>query len=166
LFSSNFLERRHILILTSDRLTIAEEPEPAEEPDMLDIGDGYRFYNGELMNERSYEPWRVARVELLRTLASQGIGVSVQDEQGKPKKVFRAQEVGLSNAMIKVADACLQQGIVSPKHRLNPGKEAFVLRHQLMYREIERQFRRVAPQAEFVLKGDHLPAEVFQRVVR
>jgi len=168
-FSSHFIERRHILTLTSNRLTIAEEskPEDDESFDVLDMGEGYRFLVGVMENERSYEPWGVTRVELLRSIVSQGIGIYVQDERRQSKKVFRAQEVGISMAIVDVADAYLRkQGVEILGDRQTQRKEVYEFRGRLMYREIERQFRRVAPQAEFVLKGNHLPLESFQQVIR
>jgi len=50
-----------------------------------------------------------------------------------------------------------------PSHKLLKEKEINVYRSQLLYREVERQFRRAAPQVEIALVGEHMPEEDFRR---
>ena len=167
-FSSNFRYKRHIVILTSKKLLVAEQPE--RDPDLprteLDDGSGYRFHNGELTNEQDYDTINLTKLELMNTLANQGIGIWVADETGKSKRVFRAQVMAMSKVLKDVAEESLGQGIGKPSHRLIPGKDVFVFRQQLLYRVVERQFRKAAPQIEIVLMGEQMPEEDFRRIIK
>ena len=132
----------------------------------MDDGSGYRFYNGELRNEQDYDTSNLAKLELMSTLANQGIGIWARNEVGKPKRVFRAQVMAMSKVLKDVAEESLRQGIAKPSPKLTHGKDAFVFRHQLLYRVVERQFRKAAPQIEVVLMGERMPEEDFRRIIK
>lgn len=167
-FSSSFREKRHIVILTSRGLVIAEQPK--RDPDLpwgiLDDGSGYRFYNGELRNEEHYDTSNLTKLELMSTLANQGIEIWARNEAGKSKRVFRAQVMAMSKALKDVAEESLRQRIGKPIPELKPEKYAFVFRQQLLYRVVERQFRKAAPQIEVVLMGEQMPEEDFRRIIK
>jgi hypothetical protein len=167
-FSSSFREKRHIVVLTPMKLVIAEQPE--RDPDLpwgvLDDGSGYRFYNGELKNEEDFDTANLTKLELMSTLANQGIGIWAQNDVGKSKRVFRAQVMTLSKVLKDVAEESLAQGIGKPGHSLIPEKGVAILRRQLLHREVERQFKKAAPQIEVVLLGEQMPEEDFRRIIK
>ncbi len=167
-FSSSFREKRHIVMLTSGELVVAEQPE--RDPDLpwgvLDDGSGYRFYNGELRNEEHYDTGNLTKLELMNTLANQGIGIWATNEAGKSKRVFRSQGIGASKVLNDIVEESLRQGVGKPVPTLIPEKGVRVFRQQLLYRIVERQFRKTAPQIEVVLMGEQMPEEDFHRIIR
>jgi hypothetical protein len=167
-FSSSFREKRHIVILTPRGLVVAEQPE--RDPDLpwgvLDDGSGYRFYNGELRNEEHYDNGNLTKLELMNTLANQGIGIWAKNDGGKSKRVFRAQGIGASKVLNDVVAESLRQGVAKLVPKLALEKGVFVLRQQLLYRIIERQFRKVGPHMEVILTGDQLPEEEFRGIIK
>jgi hypothetical protein len=167
-FSSHLLERRHIIFLTPGKLVIAEQTKA--DPDLpygvLDDGKGYRFYTLGTRNEKEYDSASISKVELGRSLNNMGIGIWTWDDRRRSKKIFKAHGMGVPKALEDVADESIRQGIARPTPKFLEEKEINVFRSQLLYREVERQLRRVAPQAEIVLVGEHMPEEDFRRIIR
>jgi len=167
-FSSHFREKRHIIILARGRLVIAEQT--TADPDLpygiLDDGEAYRFYTGGTRNDKVYDSARITKVELGLSLANMGIGIWARNDMGKEKRIFKSQGIGMPKTLKDVADESIRQGIGRPRHKLLKLKEINVFRSQLLYREVERQFRRTAPQADVILIGDHMPEEDFRRIMK
>ena len=166
-FSAPIREPRHIIILTKERLTIAEQLADVDPPwGLLDDGNGYRFYNGELKNEHVFDNTSIVKVALMNSFSDTGLAIRVNTDEGKTNKVFRSYGIGLSRVQLDVMDESIRKGVVDPGHALIPQKALYKFHYRFVYRQLERQFRRGVPQAEYVLKGDIMPLEDFARIVR
>ncbi len=167
-FSSHFRERLHIVFLFTDKLVISEQTEP--DPDLplgiLNDGSGYRFYSGGLFNSREYNVSSIEKVELGLTAVTMGLAIWTRNESGKTKRIFKSQGIGIPQVIEDVADESLRQKIVEPSPRLLKTKEVGVYRTQLLYRILERQFRKCSPRAGIDLVGEQMPEEDFMRLLK
>lgn len=161
--------KTHIVYLLPRELVIAVETEsemnPPWEPEGM--GDLYRFYTGGTKEAVAYDAKGITRVELKLSAMATEMGIWATDRNGRTKKVFVTYGMGIPNTFVDLAARSVQLGIGSPR------PDGFFRRrgmteyaNQLLYREVEKQFRRAAPQAEVVLTGHHMSPEEFRRVIR
>jgi len=167
-FSSDFREKHHIIFLFPRQIVIAEQTESEKNVPwgFQDAGELYRYYTGGTRNEQAYGALDIARVELGLSTITTYVGIWISDSRGKNKRVFRAYGMGTPNSFVDLAERSVHQGIGRLRSDgLVKVRGINEYRNQLLHREIEQQFRRAAPQAEIVLKGEQMSPEDFHRVV-
>ncbi len=158
---------RHIVYLHPDRLVIAVEAEPEKNvpwgPDSC--GNPYRFYSGGTKDERVHAATRISKVELNRSWNPR-FAIWVKDDDWRPRLAFIAYGIGTPTTFAELARRSIELGIGKPRPSgMFRVRGAEWYSQQLLYKDIETKFRKVAPQAEVVLKGDHMSIEDFRRVV-
>jgi len=171
-FSSHFRERRHIILLTSRKLIVAEQP--VRDPDLpwgiLNDGSGYRFYNGDLREQVEYNTTSLTKLELRDSSVGHGLEIWALTDATKAKRVFWAKAIASSKVLKDLADESIRQGIASPNPSPNPllapMKGRAIFERQLLDKILERQFKRAAPGVEVTQHEDQMPDEDFRRIIK
>lgn len=169
-WNAHFRERSLVVSLFPDELEIGELDDPELDSPSSDQPPSdwefYRFYSGEIVNGQSYDVSSIEKIELGLSWVTWGIAIWVRGERGKAKRVLKAGDTGVPKVIKEVADESVRQGVGRPSPKLVKPREMYLYRRQLLHRIIERQFRRCASCVEMSLVGEHMPEEVFRRIVR
>lgn len=169
-WNAHFRERNYVVSLFPDELVIGELEDPElDSPwtDQLPFGwEFYRFYCGELVNEQSFDVSNIEKIELGLAWVTWGITIWARREGDKAKRVLKAGDTEVPRVIKEVADESVRQGVAQPAPKLVRNREMYLFQRQLLHRTIERQFQRCASHVEIDLVGEHMPEEVFRRIVK
>ena len=154
--------RNYALILTQSEFTIAEQI-GAEPMPLIYVGDEpfcYDFYDGPITEVTAVDAKDITKVLISTSLLHNFMSVSAKTPRGRARKILclESPPIGIPRTILNLVSEGIRSGILGP-HRPAALRAVFV-------REIERQFRRAAPQAEIVLGGQQLSDGVFRKLVR
>jgi hypothetical protein len=163
--------RRTVVLLTKERLTIAKREDSEEDSEPVSNQDqygkiGYEFYEGGLTEVCSYAVERIAKVELSPSVFRTPIAIWIADDDGMTSRVFKADSVGIPETFIEFSREIARQHILLTGPEVWNDRSVVRFAMQLLARELERQFRRVSPQAVIELKGNVMSEEDFRRIIR
>jgi hypothetical protein len=152
--------RAYMLFLTRDEFTIAEradkEPMPlvyvSDEPPL------YEFYMGPTRNVSSYGTRGITKVVVSTSLLHNFMSIWVRTPGERARKVLCLETfTGIPRTISDLVNEGIRNGIL--------GSNRGVGLRAVFVREIERQFRRAAPQADVILRGQQLSEETFRKLV-
>lgn len=153
--------REYILFLTRDEFTVAEmldkEPKPlihvSDEPPL------YEFYAGPTKVVSSYSTKDITKVVVSTSLLHNFMSIWVRTPGVRPRKVLCLETFpGIPRIISDLVNEGIKKGILGSNRGV--GLRAFFVR------EIEKQFRRAAPQADIILLGQQLSEETFHMLVQ
>lgn len=164
-------KKRTIVILTKERLTIAEEEEVDDDSEALASNEaamnmGYEFYDGRLLGESSYPALGIVKVALSPSILHTPIAIWVADDSGKASKVFKADAMGIPRSFMGIAKEAAKQGVLTEVTEWWDDRKIAFFAREILAKELERQFRRAAPQVEIEFRGGHLSDYDFRRLIR
>jgi len=162
-------EWRHIFILERNKAIVADASEgcPFSLYD-FHSGKGYKFCAGAMTRVREFSTVDIERVVLKISAGESRFSIRVREGLAGKAKTYAFYNCPPSRALYDIAKASIVTKMIAPKPRLTRTRvaEERLLMRQLLFREMQRQFRRAAPGAEIVLKGNHMPEEDFLRIVK
>lgn len=120
----------------------------------------YDFYNGPIREVRSVDTKEITRVAISTSLLHNFLVVWAKGSKGRDRRILYLESPpsGIPRTIFSLVDQGMKRGILGP-HRGTGLRAVFA-------REIERQFRRAAPQANVTLRGQQMPEEIFRKLVR
>jgi hypothetical protein len=167
--ASEAVEWMHLFILEKTRAIVADAGKdcPFSLSD-FHLGNGYKFCTGTMTRAREFSTMDIAQVMLEISTGEQRLSVKVKEGLAEKAKTYSFYNFPPSRALYDLAKSSISAGIIAPTPKLSQtraGEERLLVK-QLMFREIQRQFKRAAPNAEIVLKGNHMPEGDFRRIVK
>ena len=153
--------RDYVLVLTRDEFTVAEML--AKEPKLLiyvsDEPQLYEFYAGPTKVISSFRTRDFTRVVVSTSLLHNFVSIWVRTPGTRARKVLCLETfAGIPRTISDLVNEGIRKGILGSDRRVGL-RAVFV-------REIERQFRRAAPQADIILRGQQLSEETFRKLVQ
>jgi len=160
-----------ILILTKEGLIIGEEKGMEDVIEQLEhypkagtpsesAFDSSTPYQGEVTDYLLFRPSNIERIELSSHNARFPlIEIWVRNEKGKVELLFKTFNAHTPKTMTKLAEKAIEQGLLDPTRLYWEAKNILV-------KEMERQFRRIAIQAVITIKGTIMSEEDFRKLVR
>jgi hypothetical protein len=154
--------RVYLVLLTRGQFTIAEQLNPEAMP-LIRVSEeplAYDFYDGPLREVHSLDTKEITRVAISTSLLHNFMVVWARGPKGQKKRILclESHPSGIPHTIFSLVDEGMKRGILGP-HRATGLRAVFA-------REIERQFRRAAPQADITLRGQRMPEEIFRKLVR
>lgn len=154
--------RVYFVFLTRSQFTIAEQLNPEPMP-LIRVSDeplAYDFYDGPYAEVCSVDASEITKVIVSQSLLHNFMVVWARGPKGRNRRILclESRPWGIPRTIFSLVDEGIRRGILGP-HRATGLRAVFV-------REIERQFRRAAPQAEIILRGQQMPEEIFRKLVR
>ncbi len=150
-----------VLILTNNRLTLGQRPMPSGDDIVC-----YPFHEDQLAGERTYEAMRISRIAMAPSFLREPLSIWVRDDSGHEERIVKASMIGLPRTIVNVTKEGIRQAAIPSNGRQWTPERVNTVCLQLLVKEMERQFRSAAPQAEIEVKGDQMDDGVFRKLVK